>query len=416
VLGEIAEPLQGFIARERPPRVHFAVVRPRPLFWERAIYEVQDEDLRCEDAGIGRRRRHTGADPARREPQPRYRRSRNALSLERRGSMRALVLEGHGLDGLVWRDRPDPTPAAGQVVIRLKAAALNHRDLWACRRWTDASAAGVLGSDGAGIVEAAGEGVADLARGAEVVINPSLNWPAHQPFPGPEFEILGRPTDGTFAERVVVPRLNVFPKPTHLSFAEAAALPLSGLTAWHALVTTGQLVPGETVLVPGVGGGTASVCVQLAHALGARVIATSRDPTKRERALALGAAIALDSASPFAEAIDVATGGADLVIESVGRATWTQSLKSLKRGGRIVVYGSTSGDVIEVDLAPFFLGWRSILGSTMGHAGDFAAMLAFIERHRLVPTIDRVFPFAEAVEAFRHLDASGQFGKVVLQI
>ena len=143
------------------------------------------------------------------------------------------------------------------VPIRLRAAALNHRDLWACRGWKEGAQPGVLGSDGAGLVTELGAGVSDIPVGAEVVINPSLHWPAHQPFPGPEFEILGRPTDGTLAEAVVVPRANVFRKPAHLSFEEAAALPLSALTAWRALVTVGRLRPGETVLVPGAGGGTA---------------------------------------------------------------------------------------------------------------------------------------------------------------
>ena len=330
--------------------------------------------------------------------------------------MRALVLEAAGLDGARLRHWPDPEPGPGQVLIRLKAAALNHRDLWACRGWRDGAEPGVLGSDGAGIVSELGPRVSDLAVGAEVVINPSLHWPAHQPFPGPEFEVLGRPTDGTLAGAVVVPRENVFRKPAHLSFEQAAALPLSTLTAWRALVTIGRLAPGETVLVPGAGGGTAAACVQLAHALGARVIATSRDPGKREKVKELGADLALDSAAPFAGAVREATGGAgtQLVIESVGRPTWGESIKALSRGGRLVVYGSTGGDLVELNLVPFFLGWQSVLGTTMGNAGEFAAMLAFVERHRLVSPVDRVFSFGDAPEALRHLDRGEQFGKVVL--
>lgn len=329
--------------------------------------------------------------------------------------MLALVL-GAGLEGARIRDWPDPRPKAGEAVVELRAAALNHRDLWACRGWKQGERPVVLGSDGAGVVAALGDGVADLAIGAEVVLNPSLNWPAHQPFPGPEFEILGGRRDGTFAERIVVPRENVFRKPVHLTFEEAAALPLSALTAWHALVAVGRLVPCESVLVPGAGGGTANACVQLAQALGARVFATSRDPAKRRRLLGLGAELALDSAGAFAAEVRAATGGAgvELVVESVGRPTWEQSLKALRRGGRLVVYGSTGGDVVEVNLVSLFLSWQSILGSTMGHAGDFAAMLAFVDRHRIRPAIDRVFPFAEAPAAFRHLDRGGQFGKVVL--
>jgi zinc-binding alcohol dehydrogenase/oxidoreductase len=330
--------------------------------------------------------------------------------------MRALVLEGAGLEGARLRDWPDPTPKPGEVLIRLRAAALNHRDLWACRGWKEGAQPGVLGSDGAGIVVEVGAGVPDLAVGAEVVINPSLHWPAHQPFPGLEFEILGRPTDGTLAQAVVVPRANVFRKPAHLSFEEAAALPLSALTAWRALVTVGRLKPGETVLVPGAGGGTAAACVQLAHALGAHVIATSRNAAKREKLKHLGAELAVDSAAPFAEAVLNATGGtgAELVIESVGRPTWRESIEALARGGRLVIYGSTGGDLVEFNLVPFFLAWQSVLGTTMGHAGEFAAMLAFVERHLLVPPVDRVFPFDQAPEALRHLNRGEQFGKVVL--
>ncbi|HXV23648.1 MAG TPA: zinc-binding dehydrogenase [Alphaproteobacteria bacterium] len=330
--------------------------------------------------------------------------------------MRALVLEGAGLKGLRLREREEPRPDAGQVLVRLRAAALNHRDLWACRGWKPGAKPVVLGSDGAGVVAGVGPGVSDPPVGTEVVINPSLHWPAHQPFPGPKFEILGDPTDGTFAEQVVVPRENACPKPEHLAFEEAAALPLSSLTAWRALVTVGRLVPGETVLIPGAGGGTANACVQLAHALGARVIATSRDPSKRDRLAALGAEPVLDSASPFAEKVREATSGAGaaLVIESVGRVTWEESAKALARGGRMVVYGSTSGDVVAFNLVPFFLSWQSILGSTMGNSGDFAAMLAFVRRHRLRPTIDRIFPFDEAPQAFCYLDRGEQFGKVVL--
>jgi zinc-binding alcohol dehydrogenase/oxidoreductase len=330
--------------------------------------------------------------------------------------VRALVLEGAGLEGARLRDWPDPRPRSGHVLIRLRAAALNHRDLWACRGWKEGTKPGVLGSDGAGLVVELGAGVSDLPVGAEVVINPSLHWPAHQPFPGPEFEILGRPTDGTLAEAVVVPRANVFRKPAHLSFEEAAALPLSALTAWRALVTVGRLSPGETVLVPGAGGGTAAACVQLAHALGAHVIATSRDAAKREKLKRLGAGLALDSAAHFAEEVRKATGGAgaNLVIESVGRPTWGESIDALGRGGRLVIYGSTGGDVVEFNLVPFFLSWQSALGTTMGNAGEFAAMLAFVERHRLVPPVDRVFPFDQAPEALRHLNRSEQFGKVVL--
>jgi len=329
--------------------------------------------------------------------------------------MRAIVLSGPGLEGFALKAVPTPQPGPGEILIRLKAAALNHRDLWATRRWSAGKAPVIMGADGAGTVAALGQGATGFGLGDAVIVNPSLDWDAG-PAPDHDYRCVGNPTDGTLAEYVVVPAGNVHPKPAHLDWHQAAALPLSMLTAWRALFVAGELKAGESVAIVGIGGGTALTCLQQAKAAGATVIVTSRDAAKREKALAIGADAALDSASHWAETLRAARGGRglDLVMETVGKPTWQQSLAALERGGRLVIYGSTGGDTVEISLGQLFLGWRSIRGSTMGNAQDFAAALAFSIRHRLVPIVDRVFPLAEGVAALRHLEAAAQFGKVVV--
>jgi len=330
----------------------------------------------------------------------------------------ALVHEGRGLAGARLAQIEPTALKPGEVRVRLVAAALNHRDLWTCRGRAPDLPPVVLGSDGAGIVAETGSAVRDLEPGAEVVINPSLHWTAGAAAPPADFEILGHPTHGTFAETVAVPRANVEPRPRHLSWEEAAALPLSGLTAYRALFTKGGLRSGDAVVIPGIGGGTALQAMQLAVAAGARVFVTSTDPAKRDRAVALGATAAYDSALDWAAAVLAETQGrgADIVVESVGAPTWTKSLGCLARGGRIVVYGSTAGDKVELDLPPFFLNWRSVLGTTMGNRAEFRAMLRFVEQHRLKPVVDRALPLEQGIEALRILEAGRQMGKIVLRI
>jgi len=330
--------------------------------------------------------------------------------------MRAIVHQGSGLEGLQLVDRPDPEPGTGECIVRLHAAALNHRDLWVCKGRDPAAPPVVLGSDGAGEVVAVGRGVRRPKIGDAVVINPGLNWLRGDRAPPASFEILGDPTDGTFADFICIPANNLEPKPEHLAWSEAAALNLSGLTAWRALVTQGAIVPGANVVIPGIGGGTALTAMQIALAQGARVFVTSSSEEKRSRAEDLGAAAAFDSIGEWADAVRAATdgAGADIVVESVGRATWSQSLKALARGGRLVVYGSTSGDIVETNLPPFFLGWQSILGTTMGHRGEFQAMLRFAERRALSPVIDRQFHLEHGIVALQHLATGKQFGKIAL--
>ncbi len=332
--------------------------------------------------------------------------------------MKVVVHHGSGLAGARLDEIVLPAPASREVRVRLVAAALNHRDLWICKGRSADEPPVVLGSDGAGTVEAVGSAVRDLDLGAQVVVNPSLGWQRESAAPPDGFEILGCPAHGTLAESVVVPRTNVEPKPAHLTWQEAAALPLSGLTAYRALFTRAKVKAGDAVVVPGVGGGTALQAALFAKAAGARVVVTSTGAAKRDKARALGFDLVLGTVGDWAREVREFTGGAgaDAVIESVGVATWANALACLARGGRIVVYGSTSGDVVETDLVPLFLNWRSILGTSMGSRTEFRAMLAFTHRHGLRPVVDRVFALDDGVAALEYLASGRQFGKVVLRV
>jgi len=349
---------------------------------------------------------------------PAKRRRRASIADELPRTMQALVYRGAGYDGLGLARVPVPRPKAAECLVRLEAAALNHRDLWIIEAAGPERPGVVLGSDGAGRIAALGAGVRGFRLGERVLINPSLGWPSGAEAPKSRFQILGDPRHGTFAEYIAVPAANLALAPRHLDVAEAAALPLSGLTAFRALVSKGGVGKGSRVAIPGIGGGTALTALLLARALGARVFVTSSDSAKRARAIAAGARAAFDTAGPWAEAIRKAPGGrgVEVVIESVGRASWRESLKALAPGGRLVVYGSTSGDLVETDLVPLFLGWQSILGTTMGNAEEFRAMLRLVAAKRVRPIIDRRFPLAEAVAALRYLQDGRQFGKVVLDI
>ncbi len=325
-----------------------------------------------------------------------------------------------GLDGLTLADRSAPVPGPGEVLIEIRAAALNHRDIWTCLGRDMEKPAAILGSDGAGVIIGRGPEVEDIDKGAEVVVNPTLDWPDEPNSPprgGYDGLLIGYPTDGTLAKYAVVPRANVEPKPAHLSWEQAAAMPLVGITTYRALFTEGELQSGQTVVIPGIGAGTSITALQLAKAAGARVVVTSRSPEKGERAQPLGADLALTSDAEWAPTVREFTGGAgaDLVIESVGAPTWNQSVACLRQGGRLVVFDATAGDLVEIDLAYVFLHWISIRGTTMGNTAECRAMFAMIARHGIEPVIDRVFPLSEGVEAIRYLDAGTHFGKIVVR-
>jgi zinc-binding alcohol dehydrogenase/oxidoreductase len=337
--------------------------------------------------------------------------------------MKAVVLRQPGpAESLRLEEIPDPAPGADEVVVRLKAAALNHRDVW-IRSGTGAYAGGfkrrvILGSDGAGEVLSAGSGADPALVGRAVVINPSLDWGDADAAQGPDFRILGLPDDGTYAQLIRVPASNVHAKPAALSFEEAAAIPLAALTAYRAVVSRARVQAGETVLVTGVGGGVSTFALQIAAHLGARVLVTSGSDAKLARARELGAAGGANYRTQewTREIVKQSGGGPDVVIDSVGGDTFAGAIEILKPGGRIASYGATTGPVKDFVLRNLFWKQATVLGTTMGSAREFAAMLKLYDQGGLRPVVDRVFPLADAAAAHRRMEEAGQFGKIVLGI
>jgi zinc-binding alcohol dehydrogenase/oxidoreductase len=310
---------------------------------------------------------------------------------------------------LVFEQVTDPEPAAGEVVVELRAAAVNRRDT-AVRRgaYGDFPLPLTPGSDGAGIRRDTGE---------EVVIHPALRWGDREDTSGPEFGILGGPEDGTYAELVKIPAENVYPKPANLSWEEAATLAVAGLTAYRALFTRAGLAQGETVLVLGAGSGVATFAVPLATQARAQVLVTSSSAEKIERARELGASGGVDyTDGDWPEAVrELAGGGVDVVLDSVG-TTWNDSLRCLRAGGRAVVMGATGGGQSELDVRPFYLRHLSLLGTTLGSPRDFQRFLEIVAEASWRPVIDSVLPLAEAAAAHERMEAGEHFGKLVLAV
>ncbi len=307
---------------------------------------------------------------------------------------------------------PAPVPISGEVAVTLRAAALNHRDVWikagqyAGLKWPC-----IPGSDGAGVVTA---GAVDWL-GREVIINPSFNWGADERRQGSEFTILGLPLEGTLAEQVVVPLAQLANKPAHLSWEEAAALPLAGLTAYRALMTRAKLQPGERVLISGIGGGVALMALQFALAQGAEVWVTSGSADKIAQAVELGAMGGFDYTLPY-WAKTATPDQFDVIVDGAGGPGFEALIDLAAPGGRIVNYGATRGNPPGFTMRKVFWRQLSILGSTMGSPADWSAMVAFVERHRIKPVVSEVFPLAQAAEAFALMERGGQFGKIVVRM
>ena len=313
----------------------------------------------------------------------------------------------------------EPMPGAGEVVVALKAAALNHRDVWikqgqyAGLKWPCRP-----GSDGAGVVVALGAGVDAACLGREVVINPSLGWGADEHAQGPEFSILGLPRDGTLAEKIVVPAVQLAPKPAHLTWTEAAALPLAGLTAYRAVFSRAQLRAGERVLVTGIGGGVALFALQFALAVGAEVWVSSSSPEKLARAVTLGAKGGFDyTAAGWAKVVAAQIpGGFDVIVDSAGGEGFAELIDLAAPGGRIVFFGATRGNAPALALRKIFWRQLSVLGTTMGSPADWHAMAEIVALHRIKPVVSEVFPLARGGEAFALMERGGQFGKIVVEM
>ncbi len=319
--------------------------------------------------------------------------------------MKALVFQEKG-QPLQYRDFELPQAGEGEVLVQLKAAALNHRDLYVTQgQYPGIRTPIILGSDGAGLYEE-----------REVVIQPGTGWGDHPAFAAKTYTILGLPQNGTFAEWVAVAAHQLYDKPSHLNWEQAAALPLAGLTAYRALFTKGVLQPGQRVLITGIGGGVALMGLQFAIAAGAQVWVTSSSAEKIEKAISLGASGGANySASDWSEQLLKQAGNFDLIIDSAGGAGFANLVKLAGYGGRIVVYGGTLG---AATFSPQILFWRqiSILGTSMGTDTEFYDMLSFVNQNKIVPIIDAIYPLSAGNEAFAKMEEGAQFGKIVFQI
>jgi zinc-binding alcohol dehydrogenase/oxidoreductase len=336
--------------------------------------------------------------------------------------MKAIRLhEIGGPENLVYEDVPEPEPGTGEIVVRLSAAALNRRDVFVTRGQypgakPDALPA-ILGSDGSGEVAARGEGAEGPSEGTEVVINPALHWGDDPLVPGKEYRILGLPDEGTFAQFIKVPSDHVFPKPSHLSHEEAAAIPLGALTAYRALVTRGRLQEGETVVVPGIGSGVATFVVQMAAALGARVFVTSGSDEKIEKAKELGAEGGVDyNSEDWSKELKGMAGGVDLSVDHVGGDGFDALVSLAAPGGRIVTFGATAGPQVKVVMPRIFLKHLTVLGTAMGTPEEFGAMLDLFQERGLRPTINETFSLQETAAAMDYMEQGTGIGKIVLDI
>ncbi len=314
---------------------------------------------------------------------------------------------------LVLEEAPDPVAGPGEVLVRVRASALNHLDVWIRKGLPSVPKPRILGADGAGLVEALGDGVSGFEPGDRVVINPGVEADDGT------IHVIGEHGDGTNAELIAVPATNVHPIPDGLSFAEAAAFPLVFETAYRMLVTRAALREGEWVFLWGIGSGVSTAGLQIAKALGARTIVTSSSDAKLERARELGADIAVNHATGDVKAaVKEATGGrgADVVVEHVGEATWRTSLDIAAREGRIAVCGATTGPNPPAALHRIWWKQLTILGSTMGTRADFQGAYELIASGRARPVVDHVFPLEQIRAAHERLEAGEQLGKIVLSV
>jgi NADPH:quinone reductase-like Zn-dependent oxidoreductase len=338
----------------------------------------------------------------------------------------AVIYEHGGVEKIQIAQIDEPQPAAGEVVISLRATALNHLDVWVRRGGrAELKMPHVLGSDGAGVVASVGAGVTAVQAGQEVVINPGLSCRQCRFCRGGQhsecekFGIIGMARPGTLAEKIAVPWQNVWPKPAHLSFEEAAALTLAHLTAWRMVMTRLGLQAGETVLIHGIGGGVALAALQWAKLIGARAIVTSASAEKLQHARRLGADELINyKQQDVAAACRQLTAGAgvDAVVDAVGAATIPIGLEAVRRGGRIVNCGLTSGAEATLNVRTLYWNQITLMGSTLGSDEDCRAMLTAAAANRVRPVLDVVWPLEKAREAAQRMEAAQQFGKIVLKM
>lgn len=330
--------------------------------------------------------------------------------------MKSIVLNNELDAKIQFIDSPLPSANQEEVVVKIKAAALNHRDEWSRKGlYPNLKNGVILGSDGAGVVESVGADPHSYWIGKEVIINPAINWGTSQLAQSKDFEILGMPRNGTLAEYVSVPADRLHEKPAHLSWAEAGALPLAGLTAYRALVYQGQVKAGDKVLVTGIGGGVAQFAAQFALALGAEVYVSSSSDAKSAKALEMGISGVFNyKLETWTQEALEKTGGFDLIIDGAAGDTLNNLIAVAKPGGKIVFYGATMGNPGKLEARKIFWNQLKIMGSTMGSDQDFKEMLELVSAKKIRPVIDQVFPLHHTVEAFDRMKAGAQFGKIVL--
>lgn len=331
--------------------------------------------------------------------------------------MKAIVLEAENKP-LAYKEVDSPALQPGEALVKIKAAALNRRDYWiTVGKYAGIKYPTILGSDGAGIVTEVGSDADKHLIGQAVIINPGYGWGDNADFQSDDFKILGLPADGTFAEYVKVQAQHLHPKPAHLTWEEAAAVPLGALTTYRALFIKGKIKKGDKVLVTGVGGGTGTFALQFAVAAGCQVFVTSGSGDKIEKARHLGAAAGVNyKAQDWAEQLEQLSGGFDVIIDSALGEGFAKLPEICRPGGRIVIFGGTAGNVPALNGRKIFWRQLQIIGTMMGSPDDFKSMLDFLNEHKIVPVIDEVFLLAEADAAVRKMENSSQFGKIVLTV
>ncbi len=320
---------------------------------------------------------------------------------------------------LVIKDIPVPEISGEEVLINIKCASLNHRDLWITKgEYSNINLPVVLGSDGAGIIHGMGNKVSGFEIGDEVIINPGMNWGNDENYQSRDFRILGMPDNGTLAEFVKVHHNCIYKKPAHLNFEQASALPLAGVTAFRSLFKKAEIYENDNVLITGIGGGVASLALMFAVKSAAKVFVTSGDDRKLQKAISLGAIAGVNYKNNEwdKKLIGLSGNKINVVIDGTGGESYSKYFDILNYGGRIVSYGATSGNVPKFNLHRIFWKQIKLFGTTMGSPSDFAEMIDFIDQKKVEPVIDEVFSLENICDAFRKLNSGSQFGKIVVGI
>jgi zinc-binding alcohol dehydrogenase/oxidoreductase len=331
--------------------------------------------------------------------------------------MKAIILEA-AEKPLILKEVDKPTLKPGEALIKLKAAALNRRDYWiTIGKYAGIKYPIILGSDGAGIVYEVGDDKNKYLLDSEVIINPGYGWGDDEHFQSDDFKILGLPHDGTLAEYVKVGVDQLFPKPAHLTWEQAAALPLAGLTTYRALFIKGKAKKGDKVLITGVGSGTGLFALLWAVASGCKVFVTSGSGEKIDKAKQLGASAGVNyHAQDWAEQLQHLAGGFDVIIDSALGDGFAKLPDLCNPGGRIVVFGGTAGNIPPLNGRKIFWRQLQIIGTMMGSPADFKAMVDFLNQHKVVPVVDEVFALADTEKAIAKMEHSSQFGKIVISL